>query len=80
MTMSPLYPCAIIKSKSTGKQETHRHKSRPRAPGLSLKCRGAIAKQHSADTGNGEKFVKETSTSLFTLVFAEFTNLPRIGQ
>ena len=31
MTMSPLYPCgkpcAIIKSESTGKQETHRHKS-----------------------------------------------------
>ena len=30
MTMGPFYPCGsnIIKSKSTGKQETHRHKSR----------------------------------------------------
>ena len=28
MTMSPLYPCGI-KSNSTGKQETHRHRSNP---------------------------------------------------
>ena len=76
MTMSLLYPCgkpcsrsAIIKSKSTGQQETHRHQSRERR-----------TQEPDGNQNDGKDTIKRETEVNIILVFEELDRLSSRGK